>query len=71
VKRDIDFIKERELAIAAIFVLPDIACMDENTHQKLFNMCINNERYIKKCCNHVHLQNSVKSELAKMLKNDR
>ena len=48
VKRDIDFIKEIELAIAAIFVLLDIACIDENTHQKLVNMCINDERYIKK-----------------------
>jgi hypothetical protein len=35
VKRDIDFIKEIELAIAAIFVLLDIACIDKNTHNNL------------------------------------
>jgi hypothetical protein len=33
VKRDIDFIKE--IAIAAIFVLLDIACIDKNTHKNL------------------------------------
>ena len=35
VKWDIDFIKEIELAIAAIFVLLDIACIDKNTHKNL------------------------------------
>ncbi len=70
-KRDIDFIKEIELAIATIFVLLDIACIDKNTHQKLVNMCINDERYIKRCYNHVHLQNLMKSELTEMLKNNK
>ncbi len=39
VKRDIDFIKKIELAIAAIFVLLDIACIDKNTHKNL-SICV-------------------------------
>ena len=71
VKRDIDFIKEIELAIAAVFVLLDIACIDENTNQKLVNMCLKDERCTKRCYNHVYLQNFIESELKEMLKNDR
>ncbi len=70
VKWDIDFIKEIELAIAAVFVLLDIACIDENTHQKLVNMCLKDERCTKRCYNHLYLQNLIKSELIEMLKND-
>ena len=64
VKPDIDFIKE--MAIAAVFVLLDIAYIDENTHQKLVNMCLKDKR----CYNHVYLQNLIESELKEMLKND-
>jgi hypothetical protein len=38
VKHDIDFIKEVELTIDAVFVLLDISCIDENIHQKLVNI---------------------------------
>jgi hypothetical protein len=71
VKWDIDFIKEIELAIATVFVLLDIACIDENTHQKLVNMCLKDEICTKRCYNHVYLQNLIKSELTEMLKNDK
>ncbi|MGA9109158.1 MAG: hypothetical protein WB290_02580, partial [Smithella sp.] len=70
-KQDIDLIKEIELAITAVFVLLDIACIDENTHQKLVNMCLKEERCTKRCYNHVYLRNLIKSELTEMLKNDR
>jgi hypothetical protein len=66
VKPDIDFIKEIEMSIAAVFVLLDIACIDENTHQKLVNMCLKDKR----CSNHVYLQNLIESKLKEMLKND-
>ena len=66
VKPDIDLIKEIEMSIAAVFVLLDIACIDENTHQKLVNMCLKDKR----CSNHVYLQNLIESELKEMLKND-
>jgi hypothetical protein len=38
VKQDIDFIKEIELAITAVFVLLDIACIDE-IHIKNLSTC--------------------------------
>jgi hypothetical protein len=71
VKRDINFIKEIELAIAAVFVHLDIACIDENTKQKLVNMCLKDERCTKRCYNHVYLQNFIEIELKVMLKNNR
>jgi len=71
VKQDIDLIKEIELAITEVFVLLDIACIDENTHQKLVNMCLKDERCTKRCYDHVYLQNLIKSELTEMLKNNK
>lgn len=70
VKQDIDLIKEIEMAIAAVFVFLDIACIDENTHQKLVNMCLKDKRCMKGCSSHVYLQNLIESELKEMLKND-
>jgi len=70
-KQDIDFIKEIELTIAEVFVLLDIACIDEHTNQKLVNMCLKDEKCTKRCYNHVYLQNLIKSELTEMLKNDK
>jgi hypothetical protein len=61
VKLDIDFITEMELAIAAGFVLLDNAWIDENTHQKLVNMCLKDERCTKRCYNHMYLQNLIES----------
>jgi len=63
VKQDTDLIKKIELAIAAVLVFLDIACIDENTHQRLVNMCLKDERCTKRCYNHVYLQNLIKSEL--------
>jgi hypothetical protein len=54
---NIDFITEIELAIAAVFVLHDIAWIDANTNQKLVNICLKDERCTKRCYNHMYLQN--------------
>jgi hypothetical protein len=71
VKQDPDLIKNIELAIAAVIVLLDIACIDENTHSKIVSICLKDERCTKGCYDHVHLQNLIKSELTKMLENGR
>jgi hypothetical protein len=69
VNRVTDLIKEIELAIATVLVLIDIACIDENTHSKIVNICLKDEKLAKGCCNDVYLQDLIKSELTKVLKN--
>ena len=71
VKQDTDLIKKIELAITAVLVLLNIACIDENTHSKIVSICLKDERCTKGCYSHVHLQNLIKNELTKMLKNGR
>ncbi len=69
VKRDTDLMKEIGLAIATVLVLLEIACIDENTHSKIVNICLKDEKLAKGCCDDVYLQNLIKSELMKALKN--
>ena len=71
VKQDTDLIKKIELAITAVLVLLNIACIDEDTHNKIVSICLKDERCTKGYYDHVHLQNLIKSELTKMLKNGR
>ena len=71
VKQDTDLIKKIELAIAAVLVLLDIACIDKNTHSKIVDICLKDKRCTKEFYDHVHLQNLIKNELTKMLKNGR
>jgi hypothetical protein len=71
VKQDTDLIKKIELAITAVLVLLNIACIDENTHSKIVSICLKDERCTNGCYDHVHLQNLIKSELTKMLENGR
>ena len=71
VKQDTDLIKKIELAITAVLVLLDIACIDENTHSKIVSICLKDERCTKGCYTHVYLQKLIESELTEMLKNNR
>jgi len=71
IKQDTDLIKKIELAITAVLVLLNITYIDENTHSKIVSICLKDERCKKRCYDHVHLQNLIKSELTKMLENGR
>ena len=65
VKQDTDLIKKIELAIAAVLVFLDIACIDENTHSKIVSICLKDEICTKGCYDHVYLQNLIKSKLTR------
>ena len=47
VKQDTDLIQKIELAITAILVLLNSACIDENTHSKIISICLKDERCTK------------------------